>query len=112
MITWDDFKKVEMRVGTIIQVEDSPQARNPSYKLLIDFGESGIKRSSAQITELYKKEVLLNSQVIAVTNLPPETNSPDQIGVSECLVLGVVVDNKEVVLLKPEREVANGTGIA
>jgi tRNA-binding protein len=56
--------------------------------------------------------VLLNSQVIAVTNLPPETNSPDQIGVSECLVLGVVVDNKEVVLLKPEREVANGTGIA
>ncbi len=109
MITWDDFQKVEMRVGTIVQVEDFPQARNPSYRLLIDFGESGIKRSSAQITALYRKEELLNRQVIAVTNFPPK-----QIAnfVSECLVLGVVLDNKAVVLLQPERQVPNGTRIA
>ena len=109
MITWDDFKKVEMQVGTIIQVEDFPQARNPSYKLLIDFGGSGIKRSSAQITELYQKEELLNRQVIAVANFPPKQMANF---VSECLVLGVVLDNKEVVLLQPEREVPNGTKIA
>ena len=109
MITWDDFKKVEMRVGTIVQVDDFPQARNPSYKLLIDFGESGIKRSSAQITELYQKEELLNRQVIAVTNLHPKQIASF---ISECLVLGVVLDNKEVVLLQPEREVPNGTRIA
>ena len=109
MITWDDSQKVQMQVGTIVQVDDFPQARNPSYKLIIDFGESGTKKSSAQITELYKKEELLNRQVIAVTNLPPK-----QIAnfLSECLVLGVVVDNKEVVLLQPEREVPNGTRIA
>ena len=109
MITWDDFQKVEMQVGTIVQVEDFPQARNPSYRLLIDFGSYGIKRASAQITELYNKDDLLNRQVIAVTNFPPK-----QIAnfVSECLVLGVVLDNKEVVLLQPEREVPNGTKIA
>ena len=109
MIDWDDFKKVEMQVGTIIEAEDFPQARNASYKLLIDFGKVGIKRSSAQITELYKKEELLNRQVIAVTNLFPK-----QIAnfISECLVLGVVLDNKEVVLLQPERKVPNGARIA
>jgi len=109
MITWDDFKKVGMQVGTIVQVEDFPQARNPSYRLLIDFGESGFRKSSAQITELYQKEDLLNRQVIAVTNL-----SPKQIAnfVSECLVLGVVLDNKKVVLLQPERGVPNGARIA
>src|SRR4030042_2604396 len=98
MITWDDFQKVQMQVGTIVQVEDFPQARNPSYRLLIDFGGSGIKRSSAQITELYQKEELLNRQVIAVTNFPPK-----QIAnfVSECLGLGVVLDNKEAVFVQP-----------
>ena len=109
MITWNDFEKVDMRVGTVIEADDFPEARNPSYKLKIDFGEFGIKKSSAQITKLYKKEDLVNKQVIAVTNFPPK-----QIAgfMSECLVLGVVLDNKEVVLLQPERKVPNGFKIA
>jgi len=109
MITWDDFEKVEMRVGTIIEVDDFPEARNPSYKLKIDFGKSGIKKSSAQITKLYKKDDLLNKQVIAVINFPPK-----QIAnfISECLVLGVVLEDKNVVLLQSERNVPNGYKIA
>jgi len=109
MITWNDFEKVEIRVGTVIEAEDFPEAKNPSYKLKIDFGEFGIKKSSAQITRLYKKEGLLNKQVIAVVNFPPK-----QIAnfISECLVLGVVLENKEVVLLMPERKVKNGHRIA
>jgi tRNA-binding protein len=109
MITWKDFEKVEMRVGTIIEVNDFPEARNPAYKLKIDFGRLGVKKSSAQITKLYRKEDLLNKQVIAVTNFPPK-----QIAnfISECLVLGVVLENKEVVLLQPERKVPNGYRIA
>ncbi len=109
MITWNDFEKVEMRAGTIIQADDFPEARNPSYKLRIDFGKLGIRQSSAQITRLYKKEDLIGKQVIAVTNFPPK-----QIAnfMSECLVLGVVLDNKEVVLLQPERTVPNGLKIA
>lgn len=109
MITWNDFEKVEIRVGTIIEVDEFPEARNPSYKLKIDFGKFGIKKSSAQITKLYKKEDLLNKQIIAVTNFPPK-----QIAnfVSECLVLGVVLEDKEVVLLQPERTVQNGYRIA
>ncbi len=105
MITWDDFVKVEMRVGTVVEVEDFPEARKPAYKLKIDFGEHGVKKSSAQITRLYKKEDLLSRQVIAVTNFPPK-----QIAnyLSECLVLGVVLENNEVVLLQPERGVPNG----
>lgn len=105
MITWKDFEKVEMRVGKIIEAYDFPEANNPSYKLIIDFGNYGIKKSSAQITKLYKKEELINKQIIAVTNFPPK-----QIAnfISECLVLGVVLDNKQVVLLKPEREVKEG----
>jgi tRNA-binding protein len=109
MITWKDFEKVEMRVGTIIEVNDFPEARNPAYKLKIDFGRLGVKKSSAQITKLYRKKDLLNKQVIAVTNFPPK-----QIAnfISECLVLGVVLENKEVVLLQPERKVPNGYRIA
>jgi len=109
MITWKDFEKIEMRVGTIIQVEDFPEAKNPAYKLKINFGKLGIQKSSAQITKLYRKEDLLNKQVIAVTNFPSK-----QIAnfVSECLVLGVVLENKEVVLLEPERKVPNGYKIA
>ena len=105
MITWEDFVKVEMRVGTVVEVEDFPEARKPAYKLKIDFGEHGVKKSSAQITRLYKKEDLLSRQVIAVTNFPPK-----QIAnyLSECLVLGVVLENNEVVLLQPERGVPNG----
>ena len=108
-IDFHDFEKVELRAGTIISAEEFPEAKNPAYKLLIDFGESGIKKSSAQITKLYKKEDLLNKQIIAVTNFPPK-----QIAnfVSEVLVLGVVLENKEVVLLMPERKVRNGCRIA
>src|SRR5438552_4799209 len=105
MITWEDFEKIEMRAGTILSVEDFPEARNPSYKLTIDFGAFGIKKSSAQLTKLYSKEELLNKQVIAVVNFPPK-----QIAnfFSECLVLGVMGENKEVTLLQPERKVENG----
>ena len=110
MITWQDFEKVDMRVGTVVKVEDFPEARNPSYKLTIDFGPLGIKKSSAQITKLYKKEDLVNRQIIAVVNFPPK-----QIAnfISEVLVLGVVLDNKkEVVLIKPDNKVKNGLRIA
>ncbi len=108
MITWNDFEKVELRVGTVIEVNDFPEARKPSYKLKIDFGELGIKHSSAQVTKLYKKDDLVGKQVIAVTNFLPK-----QIAnfMSECLVLGVVLENKEVILLQPERAVQNGSKI-
>ena len=108
MITWEDFEKIDMRVGTIIEINDFPEARNPAYKLTIDFGESGIKKSSAQITGLYTKEDLLNKQIIAVVNFPPK-----QIGnfMSECLVMGVYGDNKEVTLLQPEQFTKNGSKI-
>lgn len=109
MITWEDFEKVEMHVGTVLEAEDFPEARNPAYKLKIDFGELGVKKSSAQITKLYGKEDLPGRQVIAVTNFPPK-----QIAnlMSECLVLGVVGGDGEVVLLQPEREVKNGYRIS
>lgn len=105
MITWDDFEKVDMRAGTIIEVNDFPNARKPAYQLTIDFGELGLKKSSAQITSLYKKEELIGKQVIAVVNFPPK-----QIAnfFSECLVMGVYTENKEVVLLQPDKKVYNG----
>jgi tRNA-binding protein len=109
MINWDDFEKVEMRVGTIIEVNDFPAARKPAYQLNIDFGELGIKKSSAQITALYSKEDLLNKQVVAVTNFPPKQIAGFS---SECLVLGVVDGNNPVVLLHPEQKVKNGLRIA
>jgi len=109
MISWQDFEKVEMRVGTILAVSDFPKAKNPSYQLQIDFGEFGIKKSSAQITALYEKSELIGKQVIAVVNFPPK-----QIAnfFSECLVLGVVGANEEITLLQPERKVENGLRIA
>ncbi|MBI2176445.1 tRNA-binding protein [Candidatus Woesearchaeota archaeon] len=109
MITWQDFEKVEIRTGTVISAEDFPEAKNPAYKLTVDFGSYGIKKSSAQITKLYGKKELVGKQVIAVVNFPPK-----QIAnfVSECLVLGVVMENKEIVLLQPERKVADGYRIA
>ena len=104
-ISWDDFAKIEIRAGTIMEVNDFPKAKNPAYQITIDFGELGIKRSSAQITHLYDKEALIGKQVIAIVNFPPK-----QIAnfFSECLVLGVYTDKKEVVLLTPDRPVENG----
>jgi len=104
-ISWDDFEKIDMRAGTITEVKDFPKAKKPAYQLSIDFGEMGIKKSSAQVTHLYNKEDLIGKQVIAVINFLPK-----QIGdfLSECLVLGVYTDKKEVVLLEPERNVKNG----
>lgn len=108
MITWDDFEKVDIRVGTIIAVADFPNARQPAYQLTIDFGNLGIKKSSAQITTLYSKESITGKQVIAVVNFPPK-----QIAnfFSECLVLGVYNEQKEVVLIIPGLPVKNGCKI-
>lgn len=109
MINWSDFEKVDMRVGTIIKIEDFPEARKPAYKLTIDFGpEIGIKKSSAQITELYSKKRLKNVQVIAVVNFPPKQIGPF---LSECLVLGAYNEKESVVLLHPQREIYNGAKI-
>ncbi len=108
MISWEDFEKIDIRTGTILEVNDFPGARKPAYQLTIDFGESGIKRSSAQITALYNKEVLIGKQVIAVVNFPIK-----QIAnfFSECLVLGVYNENNGVVLLQPTLPVKNGSKI-
>ena len=109
MIKWDDFEKIDMRAGTIIGVNDFPNARKPAYRLTIDFGEEiGLKRSSAQVTVHYKKEDLLNRMVIAVINFPPKQIADF---ISECLVLGVYDENKDVILLQPERDVKNGMRI-
>lgn len=104
-ITWDDFSKIEIRVGTITEVRDFPKAKKPSYQLKIDFGSWGQKQSGAQITTLYSREELLGKQVIAIINFPPK-----QIAhfFSECLVLGVYTDQNDVVLLQPDRKVENG----
>lgn len=108
IITFEDFAKVDLRVGTIIEVKDFPEARNPSYQLTIDFGALGIKKSSAQITTLYKKEELLNRQIVAVVNFP---NKQIAKFMSECLVLGAV-DGQDVILLKPEDKVKNGSMVS
>ena len=108
-ITWNDFEKIEMRVGTIIEVNDFPEARKPAYQLTIDFGtEIGIKKTSAQITKRYDKDDLQGKQIIAVVNFPKK-----QIGkfMSECLVLGSVNED-EVVLLSSDMKVENGLRIA
>ena len=104
-IQWQDFEKIDIRAGTILEVNDFPQATKPAYKLTIDFGDLGIKKSSAQITDGYEKQELIGKQVIAIVNFPPK-----QIAnfFSECLVLGVYTDKKEVVLLTPDRKVNNG----
>ena len=104
-ISWNDFEKVDMRAGTIIEVNDFPKARKPAYKLKIDFGGLGIKNSSAQITAFYSKEDLMHKKIIAVVNFPPKQIADF---ISECLVLGVYDENKDVILLQPERTVTNG----
>jgi tRNA-binding protein len=107
-ITWDDFEKIDMRAGTIVEVNDFPTARNPSYQLKIDFGALGIKQSAAQVTALYTKDDLLGKQVIAVVNFPPK-----QIAnfFSECLVLGVYTEDRKVILLQPQQLAGNGMKI-
>ena len=109
MISWSDFEKIDIRTGTIVEVNDFPGARKPAYKLLIDFGkELGLKRSSAQITIHYKKEDLLNRQIVAVVNFPPKQIADFT---SECLVLGVYDENKDVILIQPGMPVINGMKI-
>jgi len=104
MISWQDFEKVDLRVGTILSAEDFPEANKPAYKLEIDFGELGIKKSSAQITKLYTKEELVGRQVLAVTNFPPKQVANFM---SECLVTGFITD-EGVVLASIDKKVENG----
>lgn len=106
-IEWEDFSKVEMRVGTIIEAEHFKEARKPALKVKVDFGEIGIKKSSAQMTALYKPSDLLGKQVVAVVNFRPK-----QIAnfMSECLILGVM-GSEEVILVQPDRPVPNGLRI-
>jgi tRNA-binding protein len=108
-ITWDDFAKIDIRVGTIVEVLPFPEARKPAYQLHIDFGALGILKSSAQITQLYEPGTLKGKQVVAVVNFPAKRIAGFQ---SECLVLGVTGMDDGVVLLHPERQVPNGLGIA
>lgn len=108
-ISFEDFLKVDIRVGTIIEVNDFPKARKPAYQLHIDFGDLGIKKSSAQITDLYTKEDLLHRQVTAIVNFKPR-----QIAnfMSECLVLGVYNKEDHVVLLQASKEIKNGEQVS
>lgn len=107
-LSWDEFTRVEMRVGTILTAEVFEEARNPSYKMTIDFGEFGVRKTSAQITKLYQPQDLIERQIIAVINFPSKQIATIM---SECLVLGAVGDEHEVTLLAPEREVKNGTRV-
>ncbi|WP_156900397.1 tRNA-binding protein [Flavobacterium filum] len=109
MINWEDFEKVEMRIGTILDAQDFPEARKPAFRLWIDFGEElGVKKSSAQITQCYTKEELIGKQIVAVVNFPKK-----QIGnwMSECLVMGSLGKDNNVILLSSDKKVENGLRI-
>ncbi len=108
MISWEDFEKLDMRTGTIIEALPFEKAKKTAYKLKIDFGQEGIKNSSAQITNLYELNELVGKQIIAVINFPPKQIADFM---SECLVLGVYNQNKDVILLQPERQTDNGNKI-
>ena len=107
-ITWSDFEKVEIHVGTVLTAERFPEAKNPAYKLTVDFGALGVKQSSAQITRRYNLAQLVGRQVLAVTNFPPKKIAGFK---SEILVLGAVPGEGDVVLVAPDNEVPNGTRI-
>lgn len=109
-ISWDNFEKVDLRVGTIVEVEDFPEAKKPAYKLKIYFDKDiGVKKSSARITHLYSKEELVGKQVICVVNFPPRQIGPFM---SEVLTTGFVLDNDEVVLAVPDRKTPDGLKLA
>lgn len=108
-INWDDFTRVDLRVGTIIDAQPFPEARKPAYRLRVDFGGGLVLKSSAQITTLYEPEDLIGRQVLGVVNFPPRQIGPLM---SECLVTGFVQDDGSVVLAVPDRPVANGTRLA
>lgn len=108
LISWNDFEKIDLRVGTILEATLFPKAKKPAYQLTIDFGPLGIKKSSAQITHHYTPESLTGEQVIAVVNFPPKNIAGFQ---SECLVLGVYDEASQVVLLAPKKSVSNGLKI-
>lgn len=109
-IDWDDFQKVELRIGTIIETKEFPEARKPAWKLTVDFGdETGVRRASAQVTDLYSQEELIGKQVLGVVNFPPKQIGPFM---SECLVTGFVQEDGSVVLAVPDKPVANGLRLA
>jgi tRNA-binding protein len=105
MITWNDFEKIDIRTGTILEARAFPEAIKPAYQLIIDFGELGIKQSSAQITAHYSPTTLIGKQIIAVVNFPPKKIAHF---FSECLVLGVYDQNNQVILLQPDKSTSNG----
>lgn len=107
-LTWSEFSKVEMRIGTILVAEAFKEAKKPAYKIIVDFGPLGKRKTSAQLTTLYTPQQLIGKQIVAVVNFPPKQIANIK---SECLVLGGLGENGEVVLLQPEQEIANGTRI-
>lgn len=108
MIGWNDFEKVDMRVGVVVDAREFPEAKKPAYRLWVDLGPLGVKRSSAQVTDRYRPETLVGRQVVCVVNFQPKQVGPF---VSEVLVLGAYTKSREVVLLRPDEPVPLGSRI-